>query len=125
MKQGETIFLFTTLRSFGHDGLEAALRSLGRVDEVTLLDQPAAGTNNSEGITQRKIEKPQYLPESTGLTSLTVLAPRVRFAGSLVETVQRSDAEELFAAVEKTANVTFEPTRRYVSFSIWSGSPSL
>ena len=37
--KGETIFLLTTLRSFGHDGLEAALRTLGRVDQVTLLDQ--------------------------------------------------------------------------------------
>ena len=36
---GETIFLLTTLRSFGHDGLEAALRTVGRVDEITLVDQ--------------------------------------------------------------------------------------
>src|SRR4030095_10775542 len=34
---GETIFLLTTLRSFGQDGLEAALRSLGRVGEATLI----------------------------------------------------------------------------------------
>jgi putative aminopeptidase FrvX len=115
---GETIFLLTTLRSFGQDGLEAALRAIGRVDEVTLLDQPADGTNNSEGFSQRKVEKPLYLPESTGLTSLTILAPRVRFPGTLVETVQRSDADKLFAAVEKAASVTFEPKRRFVSFSL-------
>jgi putative aminopeptidase FrvX len=36
----------------------------------------------------------------------------------LVESVQRSDAEKLFAAVEKAASVRFESTRRYVSFSL-------
>src|ERR1700741_1594511 len=115
---GETIFLLTTLRSFGQDGLEAALRSLGRVDEVTLLDQPAENANSSEAYSQRKVERPLYLPASTGLTSLTVLSPRVRFPGTLVESVQRSDAEKLFAAVEKAAGVSFEPARRFVSFSM-------
>src|SRR5688500_4570008 len=76
---GETIFLLTTLRSFGHDGLEAALRSLGRVDQITLIDQTADGTAATASISQRKVEKPSYLPESTGLTSLTVLSPRVRY----------------------------------------------
>jgi len=115
---GETIFLLTTLRSFGHDGLEAALRSLGRVDGVTLLEQSTEGPGGSEGFSQRLVEKPLYLPESTGLTSVTILAPRVRFPGTLVETVKVSDAEKLFTAVEKVAGVSFEPARRFVSFSL-------
>lgn len=103
---GETIFLLTALRSFGHDGLEAALRTLGRVDEVTLVDQISnATTIDADGVLRRKVEKPPYLPESTGLTSLTVLAPKVRFPGSLVETVQHDDARRLLAAVEKAAHV--------------------
>jgi putative aminopeptidase len=103
--KGETIFLLTTLRSFGHDGLEAALRALGRVDEVTLVDQPAAGASDADGVLQRKAEKPPYLPESTGLSSITILAPRVRFPGSLVESVHVSDAEKLLVAVEKAADI--------------------
>src|SRR6185503_11249790 len=118
VKTGETIFLLTTLRSFGHDGLEAALRSIGRVDGVTLLEQPTEGSNSSEGFTQRLVEKPLYLPESTGLTTVTILAPRVRYPGTLVETVQVSDAEKLFTAVEKVAGASFEPARRFVSFSL-------
>lgn len=102
---GETIFLLTTLRSFGHDGLEAALRTLGRVDEVTLVDQIADTTSNSDGVVQRKVEKPPFLPASTGLSSITVLAPAVRFAGSFVESVRISDAENLLTAVEKAAGV--------------------
>lgn len=115
---GETIFLLTTLRSFGHDGLEAALRSIGRVDEVTLLDQAAEGANSSEGFSKTKVEKPPYLPESTGLTSLTILAPRVRFPGTLVETVQVSDAEKLFTAVEKAAGVSSQPASGFVKSSL-------
>jgi putative aminopeptidase FrvX len=101
VKKGETIFLLTTLRSFGHDGLEAALRSLGRVDEVTLVDSSAA----DEAFSQRRVEKPPYLPESTGLTSITVLSPRVRFAGSLVESVNVSDASKLLSAIASVAGV--------------------
>lgn len=106
---GETIFLLTTLRSFGHDGLEAALRSIGRVDQVTLIDQSteAAATG---AFTQRKVEKPPYLPESAGLTSITLLSPRVRFAGSLVESVSLNDAHALLEEVEKVGGVT-EPKR--------------
>ena len=103
MSSGETVFLITTLRSFGQDGLAAALRALGRVDEVTVLDQPSDGANNS--VSLRKVEKPDYLPDSTGLTTLTVLAPKVRFGRSLLESVQLADANALLAAVEKAASV--------------------
>jgi putative aminopeptidase FrvX len=112
--RGETIFLLTTLKSFGHDGFEAALRALGRVDEVTLVDQIAEGGNDSDGVVQRKAEKPPYLPESTGLTSLTMLAPKVRFAGSLVETVHISDADRLLTAVQKAAGVV-DSARRWLA----------
>jgi len=118
VSKGETIFLLTTLRSFGHDGLEAALRSLGRVDEVTLLDQPADNASTTEPFTQRKVENPPYLPQSTGLTSITILSPRVRFAGSLVESVQVSDAEQLAAAVEKAAGVDAQKMTMQVGYSI-------
>jgi len=102
---GETIFLLTTLRSFGRAGFEAALRSLGRVDEVTFVDQVTDAPANAESVIQRKVEKPPYLPESTGLASLTILAPRVRFPGTLVESVQVSDAEKLLEAVKKAAGL--------------------
>src|SRR6185369_39456 len=105
---GETIFLITTLKSFGYDGLEAALRSLGRVDQVTLVDQ--AAESSSASVIQRLVEKPAFLPESTGISSVTVLAPRVRFAGTLVESVKVADALELLGAVEKVAGVELNRT---------------
>lgn len=118
---GETIFLLTTLRSFGNDGLEAALRSLGRLDQVTLLDQTTEAA--ASGVSQRKVEKPSYLPESTGLTSLTVLSPRVRFPGSLVESVDLTDAVALRAEVEKAASVT-QASREWVALHDPSDQPS-
>jgi putative aminopeptidase FrvX len=105
VSSGETIWLLTTLRSFGHDGLEAALRTLGKVDEVTLLDLATDTAEASDGVIRRKIEKPPFLPESTGLTSINVLAPRVRFPGTLVETVRLFDAENLFKAVGEASGV--------------------
>lgn len=99
VQSGETIFLLTTLRSFGLDGFEASLRALGRVDEVTLVDQATEPGNNSDPVIRRKVEKPAYLPESTGLTSINVLATRVRYPGTLVESVRLSDAEALLNAV--------------------------
>ena len=124
---GETIFLLTTLRSFGHDGLEAALRTIGRVDEVTLVDQVVDAPGNSGAVVQQKVEKPAYLPASTGLTSITMLAPRVRFAGSFVESVQVSDAEDLLTAVEKAAAVQGSAGRasRFLSVTIRSTNAAL
>jgi putative aminopeptidase len=110
VNSGETIFLITTLRSFGYDGLEAVLRTLGKVDEVTLVDQLGEEANNSAAVLQRKVEKPAYLPESTGLTSLNILAPRVRFSGTLVESVHLNDAAGLFSAVETAAGVRSQST---------------
>ena len=101
---GETIFLLTTLRSFGQDGLEAALRALGRVDQVTLVDQ-----------TEGKIEKPVYLPESTGLTAIHGLAVKTRYPGSLVESVNLADASALLMAVDKAAGVSNQESGRWVA----------
>jgi putative aminopeptidase FrvX len=101
---GETIFLITTLRSFGQDGLAASLRSLGKVEEVTVLDEPVENSVEQVGI--RKIEKPIYLPDSTGLTSITSIAPKVKFGKTLVESVRLEDANALLDAVRKAAAVT-------------------
>jgi putative aminopeptidase FrvX len=114
VESGETIFLLTTLRSFGHDGLEAALRTLGKVDEVTVVDQFAEADERSGGVVQRRIENPAYLPASTGLTSLNMLAPRVRYAGSLVESVHTADADALLAAVKKVAGVSSQGSSRWL-----------
>src|SRR5687768_7222238 len=113
---GETIFLLTTLRSFGHDGLEAALRSLGRVDEVTLIDQSLPVDSKTGVVSKRQVEKPPYLPESTGLTSVHVLSTMVFHQGSLVESVSLDKATALLEEVEKAAGVSRQ-TREWIMLS--------
>lgn len=98
VESGETIFLLTTLRSFGNDGLEAALRALGKVDQVTVVDQ-----------------NPVTFPASTGLTAVNMITPRVRYAGSLVESVDVKDSESLLAAVKRAAGVEGQGSSRWVA----------
>ena len=105
VSSGETIFLLTTLRSFGHDGLEAALRSVAKVDEVTLIDS----ADTPDSVFQRKVEKPPYLPDTTGLTSVTILSVKARYPGSLVESVDTSDVLALWTEIEKAAGVRRRP----------------
>ena len=100
---GETIFLLTTLGSFGHDGLESALRKLGKIDELTLIDRLAEATES--GVITRRLEKPAYLPDTSGITAIQVLSARARFAGSLVESVKLEDANALRREVERAAGV--------------------
>ena len=113
---GETIFLLTTLRSFGHDGLTAALRSLGRVDEVTVVDQGQPVDSKTGVVSKRQVEKPPYLPESTGLTSLFILSTMVLHQNSLVESVSLDNAVALLQEVEKAAGVV-RPSREWPMLS--------
>ena len=114
VEKGETIFLLTTLRSFGNDGLEAALRALGRVDQVTVVDQPDL-TPGSPIVVQRRIEKLAYVPESVSSGMSDVFAVKTRFAGSLVESVSVADANALLAAVAQAAGVEGKGSFRWVA----------
>lgn len=98
VESGETIFLLTTLRSFGNDGLEAALRALGKVDQVTVVEQ-----------------NPVSFPASTGLTAVNTITPRVRYAGSLVESLDIAGAEALLVAVRKAAGVPAQESSRWLA----------
>lgn len=106
--QGETIFVIASLRSFGNDGLEAALRKLGPINEITVLDRSAAETAevDADAVLRRRVDKPTFIPDTTGVNSVQMLWTRVRFAGSLVESVRLEDAEQLKREVERAAGVS-------------------
>ncbi|HEY8411177.1 MAG TPA: M28 family peptidase, partial [Pyrinomonadaceae bacterium] len=123
VENGETIFLLTTLRSFGYDGLEAALRQLGRVNQVTVVEQSDLAAD-SIIIVEKKVEKPAYLPESTGLSSIDVLGVKRRYAGSLVESVRVGDANALLTVIARTAGIKDEGSVRWISLpEITSSKP--
>jgi putative aminopeptidase FrvX len=113
VESGETIFLLTTLRSFGNDGLEAVLRSLGKVDQVTVVDQSEL-TADAPSVVQQKIERPRYVPATTGVTSVDLLAVKTRYAGSLVESVRLADADALLGAVRKAGGVGEQGLKRWL-----------
>src|ERR1043165_786009 len=110
VQNGETIFLITTLRSFGNDGLEAALRALGRVDQVTVMGESHLTPDTIIAV-EKNVEKPNYLPESTGLSSVDLLAVKRRYEGSLVESVRVTDANVLLMVVAQAAGVAGGLTR--------------
>jgi putative aminopeptidase len=106
VKAGETIFVMTVMRNFGQDGLESVLRGLGRIDELTFVDQLAAQAKSEDPVVRHRLDKPAFLPETTGLNQLTLIYPRTRFQGSLVETVQVQDAKLLLETIEKASGVS-------------------
>ncbi len=124
VERGETIFMLTTLRSFGHDGLEAALRGLGKVDEVTVVEQVAETDDGSSTLVQRLVQRPAALPASTGLTTWNMIAPRVRYGGTLVESVALADAEALLAEVKKAGGIREGESLRWLALpEISKGKP--
>jgi len=125
VESGETIFLLTTLRSFGHDGLEAALRTLGKIDQLTVLEQSDL-TPDSIIAVQKRVEKAAYVPASTGLSSIDVLAVKTRFGGSLVESVRLADADVLLSVVKRVAGVTDMGSERWLALpEITKSKPNL
>src|SRR5262249_51444885 len=87
-------------------GLQTALRTLGHIDELYVVDPIAeTGPNNEPGVSRLAVQSPAFLPPTAGLTSAIMLAPQVRFSGSLVETVQISDADAFLTAIEKVSGV--------------------
>lgn len=132
VEKGETIFLLTTLRSFGNDGLEAALRALGRVDQVTVVDESDLKPG-SPIMVQRRIEKLAYVPESVSSGMSDVFAVRTRFAGSLVETVSVADANALLAVVAQAAGIKGsigwialpQPSSKQTAFDALSGTAAV
>lgn len=132
VQKGETIFLLTTLRSFGQHGLEAALRAIGRVDQVTLVDESDLKPGAADAV-QRRIEKLAYVPESVSSTMSDVFGVRTRLIGSLVESVSVADANALLATVAQAAGIKGptgwialpQPSSKETAFDALSGTAAL
>ena len=110
---GETIYVLSSQRSFGWVGLAAILARAGRVDALTLLDEGRATGGATMlpvarlGQTKRAITR---VIASTGLDSVRVITPAVRFAGSLVESVAAADVRTLLQDAARAGGVAGTPT---------------
>ncbi len=100
-RPGETIFVLSSQRSFGWVGLSAVLARLGKIDALTLLDDgrdQSRTTSISIPITRLGASRQRLarvLPTRLMRDSVQVVVPRVRFAGSLVESIHADDARAL------------------------------
>ncbi len=104
VRSGETIFVLSTQRSFGWVGLGAVLARLGVVDQITLLDEGRAATSNVMVPSSRLGSmRKAGLGRVVKRDSVRIVSPRVRFAGSLVESVHAADARTLLAAALRAA----------------------
>src|SRR5688572_19656548 len=114
--RGETIFVLSTLRSFGNDGLEAALRKLGRIDELTVVERSAdIGSSPATRVFKRHIDRPSYVPDFVGAKTVHVVWPRNKYSGSLVESVNIADAEAMRREIEGAADIRPGTTTRWIS----------
>ncbi|HKP86884.1 MAG TPA: M20/M25/M40 family metallo-hydrolase [Blastocatellia bacterium] len=111
VKKGETIFLLAALGSYNQSGMRAALRSLGPVDELNLVDDIKASNNSAEGVVTQRTDLPPGFPKSLGVNSVSLIAPAARYKGTLVESVSLSDAERLLETICKVAGVPSPPDR--------------
>ncbi|HEY7569164.1 MAG TPA: M20/M25/M40 family metallo-hydrolase [Gemmatimonadaceae bacterium] len=99
---GETIFVLSQQRSFGWVGLAGFLARIGQINALTIVD---AGRTNSVDAVVARGRAPSAVQRVLTLDSARVIAPRVRFAGTFVESIHESDARVLLDAVAREAGV--------------------
>ncbi|WP_373069931.1 M20/M25/M40 family metallo-hydrolase [Gemmatimonas sp.] len=110
---GETIYVLSSQRSFGWVGLAAVLARAGRVDALTLFDEgKATGSSAMLGVARLGQSKRAItrVVASTGLDSVRVVSPSVRFAGSLVESVAADDVRTVMQSAARAGGLTAVPT---------------
>ncbi|MGH7710165.1 MAG: M20/M25/M40 family metallo-hydrolase, partial [Gemmatimonadaceae bacterium] len=100
---GQTTFVISQQRSFGWVGLAAVLARSGPIDVLTLVDAGRANAGDAVAPRQRL---PNAVQRTLGLDSARVILPRVRFAGTLVESIHESDARALLDAVARAAGTS-------------------
>ena len=98
VRAGETTWVISTQRSFGWGGLAAALEAIGPVDALTVLDAGRAAAADASVAVSRM---PGALGRLKASDSIRVVVPRVRFAGSLVESIDADDAASLAVIAAK------------------------
>ena len=118
---GETVFIVSTQKSFSWAGLTSALRRIGRVDSLFVVDGELGRMQSAP----RALRAPW--PPLAGLDvgatlSIGVLA---RFAGTLAETLQETDIANLYRSVATAAGVGSTPPRPIAVRHGWSAAPPL
>jgi len=103
---GTTTWILSSQKTFGWVGLSSALVQLGKVDELIILDKGSEKRRNEKvsGINRRVDDILEY----TGVSKITLLAPRVSEPGALMEHVNLEEANNLLSTIVSMVDVTAE-----------------
>ncbi|MEW5917762.1 MAG: M20/M25/M40 family metallo-hydrolase, partial [Gemmatimonadota bacterium] len=112
---GETIFVISTQRAFGWVGLSGFLARVGPIDALTIVD---AGRPNASDTVIARTRAPNAVQRTLRLDSLRYIAPRVRFAGTFVESVHENDARTLLNAVASAAGASGSSSAGWSALSL-------
>jgi len=108
---GETVFVLSTQRSFGWAGLGGVVARLGAVDRLLLVDEgrDVSGTRTTAlPLSRLGASRSRLARALSGVLrrdTVEVLTPKVRYAGSLVESIHADDARALVSGVMQSLGV--------------------
>jgi putative aminopeptidase FrvX len=107
---GETIYVISSQRIFGWVGLAAALSSIGHIDQLNVVDA-GRGLRVVQRLASARLPQPmRALSGHVGTDDAWVMNPAVRFSGSLVESIDSTEANELLQWVSKAAGLGAPPS---------------
>ncbi|HXT48342.1 MAG TPA: hypothetical protein VN717_06855, partial [Gemmatimonadaceae bacterium] len=106
---GETVFLLSVQSAFRWSGLEAAAARLGKFDEATIVTGTSASGDDTAAVSRAPFAPRARSTPAIGAGTVSHLAVRARFAGSLMESVRASDLDSLIVAVRSAAHVSSSP----------------
>ncbi len=107
--RGENIYVLSTQRIFGWVGLSAVLSRLGAVDQVTLVESGRAERLESRLPGTRLPPPLRALAGRLTADSVSARWPAVRWAGSLVESINNDEASALLDWVRREAALPAAP----------------
>jgi putative aminopeptidase FrvX len=107
---GETMFVISNQRIFGWRGLATVMARHGQVASLTLVDEGQRSTTGAVASASQLAQRHSALARTARVDSVRVLAPRVRWQRTMVETIHADDARALLDAVAGAAGVALDGT---------------
>jgi len=118
VSSGETIFVISAGRSYSWLGLSRLVVQMGGVASVTVVGDGVGESSGSAGRGGRgggRGGRGGGRGSAVGGVATETITPRVRYAGSMVETIASSDARAVLSAVAGAGAVTLGSTPGWVA----------
>jgi putative aminopeptidase len=105
---GETMFVISHQRIFGWRGLATVMARQGQVASLTLVDEGQRSSTGAVVAASQLAQRHNAVIRTARADTVRVLAPRVRYLRSMVESVHGDDARALLDAVAAAAAVSLD-----------------